>query len=122
MRKNIKVYIYLFSGQIDWFAKRGINWHISVCLYKSGSCYSTITYVHIFESPVSQDAALTAEILIDISKSLLQQRAEIKEIHFVSDNAGCYKSATSLLMMYQQLKYRILTYNFCEAQNGKGIF
>lgn len=59
------------TGQVDWFAKRGINWHIAVTLIKEGSHFSTLTHVHIFEAPVSQDALLTSQILLDVSRDLL---------------------------------------------------
>lgn len=53
------------EGQVDWFAKRGFNWHVAVTLIDEGSHFSNLTNVHIFEAPVSQDALLTSQILLD---------------------------------------------------------
>ncbi|CAC5378167.1 unnamed protein product [Mytilus coruscus] len=108
------------EGQVDWFAKRGINWHISVSLLKNQSSFSTITHIHVFESPTAQDAAVTSQIMIDVAKDIMLQRQDVKHIHFFSDNAGCYKSSYTLLTLQQELSNSIVSYNFCEAQNGKG--
>ncbi|XP_076082490.1 uncharacterized protein LOC143053572 isoform X1 [Mytilus galloprovincialis] len=70
------------EGQVDWFAKRGINWHISVTLLKEGSNFSSLTHVHIFESPVSQDASITSQILIDVARDILQHKPGLKKITF----------------------------------------
>ncbi|CAC5367570.1 unnamed protein product [Mytilus coruscus] len=58
------------EGQSDWFAKRGINWHISVTLYKQGEELKTITHVHIFSSQISQDGSVTASVLCDVVHDL----------------------------------------------------
>ncbi|CAC5404688.1 unnamed protein product [Mytilus coruscus] len=47
------------EGQLDWFAKRGINWHVSVSLIKLQHRMQTLTHLHIFSSQTSQDAAVT---------------------------------------------------------------
>ncbi|CAG2256291.1 unnamed protein product [Mytilus edulis] len=107
-------------GQVDWFAKRGINWHISVSLLKNQSSFTTITHIHVFESPTSQDAAVTSQIMVDVAKDIMLLRTDVKHIHFFSDNAGCYKSSYTLLTLQQELSNSIVSYNFCEAQNGKG--
>ena len=112
---------YLFLGQVDWFAKRGINWHIAVVLLKKQSSFSTITYVHIFESPTAQDASVTSQIMIDVANDIMKQRNDVKRLHFFSDNAGCYKSSYTILSLQNDLPNNIVSYNFCEAQNGKGI-
>ncbi|XP_063448385.1 uncharacterized protein LOC134727920 [Mytilus trossulus] len=108
------------EGQVDWFAKRGINWHIAVTLLKEGSNFSSLTHVHIFESPVSQDASITSQILVDVARDILQHKPGLKKINFFSDNAGCYKSSSTILMLHNELGHNIASYNFCEAQNGKG--
>ncbi|CAC5400064.1 unnamed protein product [Mytilus coruscus] len=109
------------EGQVDWFVKRGINWHIAVSLPKNQSSFSTITHIHVFESPTAQDAAVTSQILIDVAKDIMLQRQGVKHIHFFSDNAGCYKSSYTLLTLQQELSNSIVSYNFCEAQNRKGM-
>ncbi|XP_062620289.1 uncharacterized protein LOC134281866 [Saccostrea cucullata] len=108
------------EGQVDWFAKRGINWHITVSLLKHHCSYSTITHIHIFEQPTAQDAAVTSQILVDVSKDIMALKKDVTRLHFFSDNAGCYKSSSTLLTLQHELPSSIVSYNFCEAQNGKG--
>ena len=104
------------EGQTDWFEKRGINWHITYTMVRSGRHIRNITHVHIFEEPVSQDAATTAALLIDVCNSL----PYVNQIHLYSDNAGCYKSTTTIALLHQELGKRLNSYDFCEAQDGKG--
>ena len=104
------------EGQTDWFGKRGINWHITYTMVRSVKHIRNITHVHIFEEPVSQDAATTAALLIDVSNSL----PNVNQIHLYSDNAGCYKSTTTMALLHQELGKRLNSYDFCEAQDGKG--
>ena len=108
------------EGQVDWYAKRGINWHISVALLKKEGSYDTITYVHIFENPTSQDADVTSQVMIDVVTDLSRMFPHLKQFHLFSDNAGCYKSSTTLTQLHSGLGSLIGTYNFSEAQNGKG--
>lgn len=104
------------EGQTDWFGKRGINWHITFTVLKTGDNINHLTHVHIFNEPTSQDAATTAAILIDVVKSI----PEATKVNFWSDNAGCYKSTLTLTLLHQVLGNKVQSYNFCEAQDGKG--
>lgn len=108
------------EGQTDWFGKRGVNWHIAVCLINGESGLQAMTYVHLFPSPVAQDAFTTASILCDIVSDLSTLKPEIKDVSFWSDNAGCYKSTLTLAMIYANLGPILSSYNFSEAQDGKG--
>ncbi|XP_052097185.1 uncharacterized protein LOC127732151 [Mytilus californianus] len=40
------------EGQTDWFAKRGMNWHISVSVFKEQGCIKNFTHVHIFSAQI----------------------------------------------------------------------
>ncbi|XP_063397325.1 uncharacterized protein LOC134681606 [Mytilus trossulus] len=108
------------EGQTDWFGKRGVNWHIAVCLINGESGLQAMTDVHLFPSPVAQDAFTTASILCDIVSDLSTLKPEIKDVSFWSDNAGCYKSTLTLAMIYANLGPILSSYNFSEAQDGKG--
>ncbi|CAC5417479.1 unnamed protein product [Mytilus coruscus] len=108
------------EGQSDWFAKRGINWHISVTLYKQGEELKTITHVHIFSSQISQDGSVTASVLCDVVHDLTKQVPNIQEVNFFSDNAGCYKNTMMMVALRAELGDKLKTYNFSEAQDGKG--
>ncbi|XP_052098404.1 uncharacterized protein LOC127733128 isoform X2 [Mytilus californianus] len=108
------------EGQCDWFAKRGINWHISVTLYKQGEELKTITHVHIFSSQISQDGSVTASVVCDVVHDLTKQVPNIQEVNFFSDNAGCYKNTMMMVALRAELGDKLKTYNFSEAQDGKG--
>ena len=45
----------LILGKVDWIAKRGTYWHVAVCLMKHEDAFMTVTYLHIFDGPISQD-------------------------------------------------------------------
>ena len=107
------------EGQTDWFGKRGINWHIPMCATKHGDNFELDTYVHILDSQSSQDSQLTAALLVDVVKDMASHK-RIDQVHILSDNAGCYKSTNTIHTLYQELPNLIKTYNFCEAQDGKG--
>ncbi|XP_076090309.1 uncharacterized protein LOC143062528 [Mytilus galloprovincialis] len=104
------------EGQTDWFGKRGINWHITVTMLKSEGSVKFLTHVHIFEQPIPQDAATTGAILVDV----VQNIPSVKKVNIWSDNAGCYKSTLTIATLHQELDKKIKSYNFCEAQDGKG--
>lgn len=105
------------EGQTDWFAKRGISWHISVVYLKGKHDTEISTCVHILEGPFSQDSSVTAAILVDTVASI----HGISKINFWTDNAGCYKSSLTFSILHQELGSRLHSFNFCEAQAGKGV-
>lgn len=110
------------EGQTDWFAKRGLNWHISVAYMKGeDEQLTSTTYVHIFDTPASQDSATTSAVLEDVAKDLLAElHPKAIKFHFWSDNAGCYKSSNTIITLHQQLGNNLISYDFCESQDGKG--
>lgn len=110
------------EGQTDWFSKRGINWHVAVTLSKRGGAFQTITHIHIFSSQVAQDSTVTAYCICDVAKDVMMINPVTENIHIFTDNAGCYKSTSTLAILKKELKENIKSFNFCEAQNGKGIF
>ena len=42
-------------------------------------------------------------------------------MHFISDNAGCFKSSEILLRLQNDLGEHMHSHEFSEAQNGKGL-
>jgi hypothetical protein len=68
---------------------------------------------------VSQDAGTTAAIIKDTVEDL-SQLTNIKELHFFSDNAGCYKNTLMMSTFKQEFEEKVKTYNFSESQDGKG--
>ncbi|XP_052098576.1 uncharacterized protein LOC127733267 [Mytilus californianus] len=86
----------------------------------SSDTYQSITHVHLFSSTVAQDSSVTSSIISDVVQDLIQMNHGLSNVHLFSDNAGCYKSTTTIAALHQTLKGTIKTYNFCEAQDGKG--
>ncbi|CAC5383981.1 unnamed protein product [Mytilus coruscus] len=108
------------EGQLDWFAKRGINWHVSVSLIKLQHRMQTLTHLHIFSSQTSQDAAVTTAVMTDVVQDLKTILPNLQNVHIFSDNAGCYKSSLTLSTLRHEIGKALASYNFSEAQNGKG--
>lgn len=108
------------EGQLDWFAKRGINWHVSVSLVKLEHELKTITHVHIFNTQASQDASTTTAVLTDVVQDLRTILPNLQKVHLFSDNAICYKSSLTLSTLRHDIGPTLATYNFSESQNGKG--
>lgn len=104
----------------DWFGKRGISWHVAVVFTKDDGILKGLTYLHIFDGQISQDASVTTAVILDVVKSLNQQYPlDITPIHLWSDNAGCYKSSETISTIYHHCK-AVHLFDFCEAQDGKG--
>lgn len=108
------------EGQVDWFAKRGINWHVSVSLVKLETKMCSFSHIHIFNNQTSQDAPTTTTVFCDVVKELQTAIPNLKEISIISDNAGCYKSTLTLSTLPHEIGSKLSTYNFSESQNGKG--
>ena len=84
---------------IDWFAKRGLSWHITyvVRLQKSSSNSTTAksrryehrSYAHVFNN-CTQDGRAVVAILADVLKRLKSEDPDIRKAFLRSDNAGCF--------------------------------
>ncbi|VDI80543.1 Hypothetical predicted protein [Mytilus galloprovincialis] len=60
------------EDQLDWFGKRGISWHISVCFRRNAEELQSLTFVHIFDSQVSQDSKTTSATICDVLNNVLK--------------------------------------------------
>ncbi|CAC5390139.1 unnamed protein product [Mytilus coruscus] len=69
---------------------------------------------------ISQDGSVTASVLCDVVHDLTKQVPNIQEVNFFSDNAGCYKNTMMMVALRAELGDKLKTYNFSEAQDGKG--
>jgi hypothetical protein len=106
------------ENQSDWFGKRGIPWHITMAFHKTETSIESLGFVHIFQGQISQDSLTTAAIIIDVVENIQTIEASVSTFHIWSDNAGCYKSTEMMALLHSYGK--VSSYNFCEAQNGKG--
>ncbi|CAC5379926.1 unnamed protein product [Mytilus coruscus] len=107
------------EGQIDWFAKRGMNWHISVSVFKEQGCIKNFTHVHIFSAQISQDSPIISSLIKDTVADLHTLIPDIQEIHIYSDNAGCYKNTLMMASLRRDVGNKLKSYNFSEVQDGK---
>ena len=81
-----------------------------------------LTFVHVFEK-CNQDSGTVAAILDDVFKQLTSIAPEISTIYLRQDNAGCYYSASTLLMIQQvatKNKLQLSRVDFSNPQGGKG--
>ena len=75
------------EAQSNFFGKRGISWHISVCLRKTDKRLEAQTFVHILESRL-QDSETVVLIMEHVLRSLKLQHPENTLAYFRQDNAG----------------------------------
>ncbi|CAC5356523.1 unnamed protein product [Mytilus coruscus] len=53
------------EDQCDWFAKRGIPWHLSIAFKKIDNSLRSLGFIHIFSNQTSQDSHTTSGIIQD---------------------------------------------------------
>ncbi|XP_048588307.1 uncharacterized protein LOC125572200 [Nematostella vectensis] len=110
------------ESQTDWFAKRGISWHISVVARKNGDEVQTQTFVHIARN-CNQDASAVVHIVEHVLRTIKSECPEIKKAFLRQDNAGCYHSAATLAAyadMEKRTGIRVERADFSDPQGGKG--
>ena len=83
------------ESQSDWFAKRGISWHISVVARKHQGNLKSQSFVHIVKN-CSQDSSVVIRIMEHVLRTLKTENPELTTTFFRSDNAGCYHNSTML--------------------------
>ena len=88
---------------------------------KSKSQLRMMTFVHIFQS-CNQDSVTVLAIVDGVLKQLKATMPELRRVHFRQDNAGCYHSASILLVIEQVAKKSDIniTVDFSDPQWGKG--
>lgn len=81
------------EAQSDWFAKRGLPWHISVAIRRSEGSehFESQTLVHVFQS-CAQDSVTVASIMLDCLTTLKKEIPDLEMAYYKQDNAGCYHS------------------------------
>ena len=110
------------EAQSDFFGKRGISWHISVCLRKTDKRLEAQTFIHILESGL-QDSETVVLIMEHVLRSLKLQHPEITSAYFRQDNAGCYHSSCTILsalVLSSRSKIQVKQIDFSDPQGGKG--
>ena len=113
----------LRESQCDWFAKRGIPWHITVVLTrpKESSPFEKLTFVHVFES-CPQDSVAVAGVLRDVLVTLKEHRPELEKVYCKQDNAGCYHCGSKIVgsKTSNHAGVKVERFDFSDPQGGKG--
>ena len=113
------------EAQSDWFAKRGLSWHITVAITKSKDTllFESQTIVHVFQS-CPQDSATVASIMRDCLVSPKKEIPELERAYFKQDNAGCYHSGNSVVsakLAGDAAGVAVIRNDFSDPQGGKGV-
>ena len=64
--------VHCREAQSHFFGKRGISWHVSVCLRKVGGKLESQTFIHIFQSGL-QDSTAVALIMDHVLRLLIKE-------------------------------------------------
>lgn len=110
------------ESQTDWFAKRGISWHISVVARKHYGKLQSQSFVHIVEN-CNQDSSVVIRIMEHILRTLKKENPKLTAAFFRQDNAGCYHSSIMLAAcrsMGAVTGISVSRIDFSDPQGGKG--
>ena len=76
--------------QSDWFAKRGLSWHVSSVIRRDkNQDYVIKSYVHHFDS-CTQDWYAVASIIENLLTTVKRDQPTVSKAFLRSDEAGCY--------------------------------
>jgi hypothetical protein len=109
------------ESQTDWFAKRGLSWHISVVMRKAAGVLQQ-AFVHILQN-CNQDSNAVVGVLNHTLRTLKKEHPEISKAYLCQDNAGCYHSIeilTSCRLMEESTGIKVCRVDFSDARGGKG--
>ena len=113
--------------QSDWFAKRGLSWHIFTILTMNTSSSSENielkSYAHIFDS-CQQDWYAVCSIIENILETVRKEHPRIIRVILRSDEAGCYHNnflIAAVKDVSERVGVTVTHYNFSEPQNGKDV-
>lgn len=112
---------YYRESQGDWFAKRGISWHISVVVRKVDNEYETQAFVQVVEQ-CSQDSACVVALTEHLLSTIKSEHPEITKVYYRQDNGGCYHSANTVLassIISKRTGVNVQRMDFSDPQGGK---
>ncbi|XP_055997743.1 uncharacterized protein LOC125646321 [Ostrea edulis] len=58
------------EDQSNWFAKRGLSWHIGVA-FRRRETIESLAFIHIFCGQISQDSNATRSVILDIVEEII---------------------------------------------------
>ena len=77
----------------DWYAKGGINWHVSCAITSDGKGKFLVSfYNHLFNS-CSQNWFSVLSILESLQITVRSSNPKVKNTYLKSDEAGCYHNS-----------------------------
>ncbi|KAK3712196.1 hypothetical protein QZH41_018426 [Actinostola sp. cb2023] len=111
------------ESQSDWFAKRGIPWHVTAAIRKTtGQGFQTMTFVHVFPTCI-QDSVAVLAIMKDVIGQLKSLMPQLQSVFYRQDNAGCYHSGPTIVAASFDSQYHgvsVKRMDFSDPQGGKG--
>ena len=110
------------ESQTDWFAKRGIPWHVSVATRREGEEVQVLTFVHIFQA-CSQDSCAVLAVMADVIRQLKITIPKLGSVYYHQDNAGCYHCGATIVcarVIGERYGVTIKHLDFSDPQGGKG--
>ena len=112
------------ESQSDWFAKRGLSWHITVATrrMRQDQDFEMMTFAHVFQS-INQDTPAVQAIMSDVIGKLKKVMPSLMVAYFRQDNAGCYRSGGTIVGTIQAGQLHGVTVkrlDFSDTQDGKG--
>ena len=111
------------ESQGDWFAKRGMSWHITVATRRvENHELEMITFVHVYQT-CNQDGCAVLSVMKDVIGKLKLQLSHLKTVFYRQDNAGCYHcGATIVGASFTGCASRVTVkyLDFSDAQGGQG--
>ena len=110
--------------QCDWYAKRGMNWHVSCVITSDGKGNFFVSfYNHIFNS-CSQDWFSVLSILESLLITVRSSNPKVKKAYLKSDEAGCYHNSQLIVAardVGERVGVSLQRYDFSEPQSGKDV-
>ena len=111
--------------QSEWFAKRGLSWHISSVISKDQETQKAkdLSYAHLLDS-CCQDWCAVVSILENLFQNIKVNFPNVKQAFLRSDETGCY-SCNHLIAAVKDIAERVgitvARYDFSEPQQRKVV-
>ncbi|KAK2548096.1 hypothetical protein P5673_031796, partial [Acropora cervicornis] len=104
--------------QCDWYAKRGMNWHLSCAIASDGKGNFFVSfYNHLFNS-CSQDWVSLLSILESL---LITVRSSNPKVKKAENQMRPAVTTTASLLLRPVMLESVLRYDFSEPQSGKDV-
>ena len=112
------------EAQTEFFGKRGISWHVTVCLRRNEFTqkFESLTFIHIVNEGL-QDSSCVVPIMENVLTSVKHDMPKMRKAVYRQDNAGCYHCVSTVLACKQiseRTGIHIEQLDFSDPQGGKG--